>query len=60
MKHELARMRRAAMFEEINALPGAERGLAVNDGNGKMGLRQRRANMRRHVVRTFGVVLIDC
>jgi hypothetical protein len=51
-------MRPAAMLEQVNALPGAERRLAVHDRNRQLNLRQRRAQMRRHVVGAFVIVLI--
>jgi hypothetical protein len=59
MQHDFAIMRRAAMLEEIDALPCAERELSVDDRNGKMRLRQRGADMRRHIVGPFHVMLVD-
>ena len=56
MQHDLAAMRSAAMFDQKDALPCSERRRAADDGNGEMRLGERRANMRGHIVRTFGVV----
>jgi len=44
------------MFEQINALPLAQREPAGHDRNGKRHRRQRRLDVRRHVVRAFVVV----
>lgn len=38
------------MFEEIDALPGSQRQLALYEGYGKVCLCQCCSNMRRHVV----------
>src|SRR6185437_4121930 len=45
MQHDLARVRARAMFEQIDALPGAERHLARDDGNGEVCLHQRAPQM---------------
>ncbi len=44
------------VLDEIDALPCSQNQRAGDDGNGELGLRQRRANMRRHVVRPFRVM----
>ena len=44
------------MLEHIKPLPGAQRQLALVQRNAQRGLRQRRADMRGHVVRPFGGV----
>jgi hypothetical protein len=58
MQNQFAAMRRSPVLEEIDALPRAERQIPADNRNGKMRLRQRGAYMRRHVVRTFGIVLV--
>ena len=51
-KH-IAAMRRGAVLEEINALPRAERHAPILHRNGKLRGRQRRADVRGHVVGAF-------
>jgi hypothetical protein len=58
MQHHLPLVRPAAMLEQIDTLPGAERRLAIDDRDGQLHLRQRRAQMRRHVIGPFVVVCI--
>lgn len=58
MKYELARVRGPPMLEQIDALPSAERELAVHDRNTQMRLRQRGSDMRGHVVGTFGGMFV--
>src|SRR5437763_1920401 len=50
MQHDFAFVRLAPMLEQVNPLPGAECELGRHDWNRKRGMRQRRADMRRHVV----------
>jgi hypothetical protein len=57
MQHDFAAMSTSPMLDQINALSRSERQAAVDDRNGKVSLRQRRANVRRHVVRAFGTML---
>lgn len=45
------------MFPQINSLPGAERHAAIGDGDAEIHSRERGADMRGHVVRTFAGVL---
>ena len=47
----------AAVFEEKNSLPGAELHFAVDDRNCFTRARERHADVRRHIVGTFVVVL---
>ena len=56
MQHDLAPVRRVAVLEEIDALPGAERQPAGGHRNGERGRRQRRLDVRRHVVGAFAAV----
>src|SRR5450631_761237 len=58
MQNDLAPVRRAAMFEQINPLPSPEDLPPRGDRNGKLRLRKRGPDVRRHVVRTFGAVNI--
>jgi hypothetical protein len=60
MQDEFAPMRRAAMLEQINSLPRTKREFAVDHRNGEMRLRQSGANMRRHVIRPLGLMLVKC
>ena len=47
------------MFEKIDSLPCAQRKPSIHDRNGEVGLGERRADVRRHVVGTFhGVPII--
>ena len=48
-----AGVRGAAMLPEVNALPGAQRQLAVADGNGKIDRRKGGAHVSGHVVVAF-------
>src|SRR5581483_7019459 len=59
MHDQLALAAVAAMFPEVNALPSAKAELALHDGNGKRRGGERGLDVRRHVVRSFGVVLIE-
>ena len=47
-----------SMFEQIDVLPCAKRQPAAHHRNGKMRLRKRGADVRRHVVRSFHGVAI--
>jgi hypothetical protein len=58
MQNDLAPVRRAAMLEQINPLPSPEDHPPRSDRNGKLRLRKRGPDVRRHVVRTFGAVNI--
>src|SRR5437879_2249445 len=51
-------MRLCTVFENVDALPGAERQFPLDQGNGQLRLREQRADMRRHIVRTFGTVAV--
>ena len=53
MQHDLAFVRGAAVLEQIYSLPGSQHQLARGKGNGQVRGRQRRADMRRHVVGAF-------
>jgi hypothetical protein len=55
-QHHLAPVRRVAMLEHINPLPGAQRQPALVQRNADRGLGQRRTDMRRHVVGPLGGV----
>ena len=50
----MARMWPDAMLEHVNSLPRAEREAPAGDRNAELGRRERRADVRRHVVRAFG------
>jgi hypothetical protein len=47
-----------AMFKQINGLPGPQRQLPLYDRDGKLHSRQRSAQMCRHVIRSFVVVVV--
>ncbi|MDT4883857.1 hypothetical protein FQZ97_1199390 [compost metagenome] len=53
MQHDLAAVRPVAVYEQIEALPGAERHAAGIDGDADRDLRQRRLDVRGHIVRPF-------
>ena len=53
MHDDLAIMGVVPMFEEVNALPGAQRQRAAGNGNAYRNLRQSRFDMGGHVVRAF-------
>jgi len=42
------------MFKQVHTLPCAKHHPAALDGDCQVRLRQRRTDMRRHVIRTFG------
>ena len=46
-------VRSRAMFDEVDALPGAQPRLSIQDGNGQTDRHQRRLDMRGHIVRTL-------
>src|SRR5687767_7222558 len=48
-----------AVLPQVDALPGAERKPAARNWNGKRTAGQCGLDMRRHVVGTFGVVLVE-
>ena len=56
MQHDLATMRRAAMLEQIDPLPSAKDQSPRGHGNGKLRLRKRGPDTRRHVVQTFATM----
>ena len=56
MNVDRAAMRVAAMFPKVDALPGAQTEAAILEWNGKVHARQRAANVRGHVIGTFGSV----
>lgn len=47
------------MFPEVWTLPRTERGFSADDRNHDRILSERRADVRRHVVRPFGIVLVS-
>src|SRR5262245_33417965 len=53
MQNDLAFLWTPAMFEEVDSLPRAEGRLTVQHRNRDLHLRERSAQMRRHVVRPF-------
>src|SRR5271166_3870148 len=53
---DLAPMRRAPMLEEINPLPRSERETAVDQRDRQVGRRQRRPDVRRHIIGAFIVM----
>src|SRR5271165_2639146 len=59
MQRHLAPMRTTAMLDQEDALPCPQRQRAADHRQGELGLRQRDAQMRRHVVCAFAVVLIE-
>src|SRR5689334_11102047 len=59
VQHELPLAAAAPVLPEIDALPCAERKAPVDDRNADRRLCQRRLDVRRHVVRALGVVLIE-
>src|SRR5437867_5929897 len=52
-------MRRAPMFEYVNALPSSKRQPPIDEWNRNLGLRKRSANMRGHVVCSLRIVPIE-
>ena len=54
VQHHFAPVRRVAVFEHINALPGTQRQPAFVQRDADTGLCQGRADVRRHVVGPFG------
>ena len=52
-------MRCVAVLVQIDALPGSEYGTTAGDWNRKAGLGEGRANVGRHVVRSFYTVAIE-
>src|SRR5205814_4450740 len=59
VQDDLALAAAPAMLPEIDALPRAEREAYFDDGNAERGRGKRRLDVRRHVVRAFGVVHIE-
>jgi hypothetical protein len=53
MQCDLAPVRRAAMLDEVESLPGAEHEASVRERNRQLRRQQRGANMRRHIVGSF-------
>ena len=53
MQNHAAPLRHDAVFEQIDALPRSQGHAPAYHGNGKMRLRQRRADVRGHVVGAF-------
>ena len=51
MQHDAAPVRPHPMLEQIHALPGPQRQLALVNRDRQLGLRERRPDMRRHIVR---------
>ena len=47
------------MFEQVDALPGAQHQPAAHDRHVELHLRQRGLEVRRHVVRPFVVVFVE-
>ena len=56
LQHDLAPVRPRAVLDDIDALPGAERHLAVKHRNLQRRCGQHGLDMRRHVIRPLGVV----
>ena len=52
-------MRRGAVLEQEDSLPGAELQPSVGDGDAELGLGQRALDVRRHVVRPFVIVAVE-
>jgi len=59
MRHDAAAVGVGAVFPKINALPGAEREFAAYYGHGHIHRGESGANVRGHIVLTFGSVLED-
>ncbi len=55
-QHGGAAVRRGAVLEQEDALPGAELQPSVGDGYAELGLGQRALDLGRHVVRPFVIV----
>lgn len=49
----------AAMFEDVETLPIAERERALDNGNRELDAAEHGADMRRHIVRTFEGVTVE-
>lgn len=58
VQNNLTPVRHAAMFEEVDALPGAEGQTAGDHGDGELGLRQGGPDVGRHVVRALAAVAV--
>ena len=58
MQRDVPTMRRAAVLEQVDALPGAEHGPAIGDRDRQAGRGQRRTKMGGHVVGAFVVMLV--
>jgi len=58
VQHQLATVRRRAVLEQVDALPGAEHRPAAIDRDRELGLGERRLDVRGHVVRPFVLVPI--
>src|SRR5260370_38685707 len=59
MQHDAPPVGPLAMLEKIHALPCAEPQLPVMDRNAELGLSQRGADVRGHVIRTLGRMAIQ-
>src|SRR5262245_5404868 len=58
MQHDLALVSTAAMLEEIDTLPGSKRHVAGAYRDGQVHAGERGAQVCRHVVRPFVIVLV--
>ena len=59
VQHHTARLRGTPVLEDVNSLPRAEQRPAFRHRDRQVRLRQRRARMRRHVIRAFQGVLVN-
>jgi hypothetical protein len=59
MQYYTAPVRALPMLKQVHALPGAERELSITDRNGDLSLGKSRANVRGHIVWTFGGMAIE-
>src|SRR5690242_4336855 len=50
LQHKLAPMRRAAVLEDVDALPGPEERTSILDRDREMRRQQGTADMRRHII----------
>src|SRR5450631_1607661 len=58
MQNQRTRLWTPAMFKQVYALPGSQRQPPLDYWNAELNLRERRTNMRRHVIRPLLVMFI--
>ena len=56
MKRDFALVRASSVFEQVDSLPSAQGQLAVDHRHGKLHLRERRSQVRGHVIGALVIV----